>query len=286
MTQRLTNRIEDFVPKAITRLRELTVELRGEYDYKSYQSDRAEELLVMTREGYEFVDVLANTVDSGLTEDEIENLIDFFIKWLELNKTIPATYANIKKLSIQPKITVEVPPGGYALVVDLQAEINARIAGDQALNARIDDLEDQIGGITFPPGFFDGYVSTYQVVFDDDVRLHTHDNKDELDQIDSDDILNIKALQDHYESNGSPGGLHLSTEDRENLEELVASAMLFGGVWNWTGSAFPVAAKKGTLYIAGSGFGGPGDPVFVPTGKWFISLIDNATTYAHYSINI
>src|SRR5690606_29177131 len=90
----------------------------------------------------------------------------------------------------------------------------------QALLQRIIALETNQGGggLSLPLEFFDLYKGDYRVVFNDDERLHIHDNKAELDQLSPDDIINIKALQDHYQSLGNPGGQHVTQEDRDRWD--------------------------------------------------------------------
>ena len=108
--------------------------------------------------------------------------------------------------------------GSFATKAELNAEIQARIQGDAALDARIDALELFDPSTIFPSGFFDNYLGDYTVVFDDDPRLHSHGNFGELEQIEAPDIVNIKALTAHFESVGSPGGLHVSQADRDRWD--------------------------------------------------------------------
>lgn len=210
----ISQRVAEFVPKAKTRVRELTLELKDVFDYEGYQSDRSEELLLMITETNDFIRLLSYDNYGELTEKEINDAIDFFNKWLELHKVIAANYENYF-MPIAPNVVVS--PGNYALAMDLAAETAARILADASLDARVDALET--GGIdpgaVFPDGFFDNHNSTYAVVFDDDARLHTHANKPSLDELNADDISRIKALLAHYQSVGEPGGLHVNQADRD-----------------------------------------------------------------------
>lgn len=210
----LDQKITEFIPKAITRVRVLSQELIDVYQYNSYQSDRGDELLMMISETNDFIRLLQQEGMGGLTEKEASDLIDFFYKWLVLNKVLAASYQNYQ-IPIQENVVV--PNGTYALAVDLAAEIAARMAADAALDARVTILENDgvDPGTIFPPAFFDNYLTTYAVIFDDDVRLHTHSNLALLEQINATDITNIKALQAHYLSVGDPGGLHVSQADRD-----------------------------------------------------------------------
>jgi hypothetical protein len=212
----LEDRISTFIPKALTKAQTVHAELMEEFDYKGYQNEASKELLARVNETYNFVELL-NTTDRGaLTSKQISDLIDFFTDILDLNTVIAANYTNYFLPIVNN--TIILPSGNYATVEQLAAEIQARIDGDLYLLQRIEALEALLAdfdpGDVFPDNFFDNYNTTYAAVFDDDPRLHTHDNKDELDQIDDTDITNIKSLTAHYESIGNPDGQHVSPEDR------------------------------------------------------------------------
>ena len=217
----LEDRISQFIGKALTRLRVLQTELIEDFDYRGYLNDNAEELLLQISETYDFIDLISTDYKGGLTEKETRDLIDFFFWWLELDPVIAANYATYK-MPIQGNITIPGGGGGggYVTVAQLNAEIQARIAADQALSARITALEESVldPSTIFPEGFFDNYVGSYAVVFDDDPRLHLHANLTELDQILAPDIANIKALSAHFASIGDPGGMHVSQEDRDRWD--------------------------------------------------------------------
>jgi hypothetical protein len=218
----LEDRISQFIGKALTRLRVLQAELIEDFDYRGYLNDNAEELLLQISETYDYIDLLQSDYKGGLTEKEIRDLIDFFFWWLELAPVIAANYAYYK-MPVEGIIGGGgggggAPGGVYATVAQLNAEIQARIAADAALDARIDALELFDPSTIFPEGFFDNYLGSYSVVFDDDPRLHLHANLVELDQIAATDIVNIKALTAHFESVGSPGGLHVSQADRDRWD--------------------------------------------------------------------
>lgn len=214
MVATLADKISQFIPKAITRVRQLTLELGDEFDYQIYQNDISKELLLKVSKANDFIKLLSSSSNyGGLTERQVSDLIDFFIIWLELNTVIAANYVNYE-MPIAGNIVI-VSPGNYATNADLAAEIAARIAADQALSDRITALENAPpSGGNLPAGFFANYNTTYAVVFDDDVRLHTHNNKAALDQITTGDITNIKALASHFASIGEPGGQHVSLDDR------------------------------------------------------------------------
>ncbi|MEJ7644284.1 MAG: hypothetical protein WKF87_06795 [Chryseolinea sp.] len=210
-------KISDFIGKARTKVGILQTELLGEFDRRGYQSDRSQELSLMISETLDFVDLLF--VDE-LTNKEASDLIDFFIVWLDLNVVIAANFIHYQ-MPIAGNVLVD--GGNFPSSQDLAAEIAARIAGDQSLSSRVLILENnQIDPATiFPAGFFDNYVADYRVVFDDDVRLHTHANIDELDQIMEQDIVNLKTLDAHFASVGNPGGMHVTTEDRNRWDAIV-----------------------------------------------------------------
>jgi hypothetical protein len=212
MTSTLQNRIDNFIPSAVTKARELTVLLKSNYDYYRYQSPDSQEMLFKASETYDFVNLLTSPSFGGLTDDQIENSLDFFIEWLGLFKVIPAQYSLLNDLMLEQNTIVTAPSGSFATALDLANEIAARIAADIALNDRIDNLDLEL---PWPDDFFLNYNSTFAVVFDDDTRLHTHANKAEIDQIDGIDIANIKALTDHYASLGEPGGQHVTQQDRD-----------------------------------------------------------------------
>ena len=228
----LSDRISQFIGKALTRLRVLQTELIEDFDYRGYLNDNAEKLLLQISETYDFIDLVSTDYRGGLTEKQTRDLIDFFFWWLELAPVIAANYATYK----MPVVGIAGGGGGgggsgggnFATTSQLNAEIQARINADQALDARIDILEEFDPSTIFPEGFFDNYLGDYSVVFDDDPRLHTHANKAELDQLLAADIVNIKSLPAHFESIGDPGGLHLSAADRARWDA-AAEAIASGG---------------------------------------------------------
>lgn len=216
----LTDKIIDFTGKAFTQLRVETTDLIANFDRNGYQSVKSDELLLIIGETYDFLDLLQVDGYGGLTEREVSDLIDFFIKQLNLNDVVAANYLNYQMPIAANIISL---PGSYASAADLAAEIAARIAADQALSDRIDAIET--GGIDpgaiFPAGFWDNHVTTYTVVFDDDERLHDHANLLDLDQINGTDIVNIKALTAHFASLGHPGGMHVTQADRDRWDSNV-----------------------------------------------------------------
>ena len=214
----LTEKINDFVGKALTKLRELQTDLIDNFDRNGYQSVKSDELLLYIGETFDFIELLQVEDHGTLTDREVSDLIDFFIKQLDLNEVIAANYIFYK----MPVLGAGggsggLPPtsgGAYATIAQLGAEVSARIAADAALDARIDALEAASGGEVFPPGFFDNFLGTYSVVFDDDPRLHLHLNFPILEQLNDIDLANIKMLTAHYASIGDPGGMHVSSDDR------------------------------------------------------------------------
>jgi hypothetical protein len=204
-------RIRDFTPKVLTRVRALQTEFIGEFDGHDYQSERSEELMDMISESFDFLSLIGNQNQEALTDKEVNDLIDFFNDWLDLNMVIPATYGGIQML-VHPNQIVTIPSGSYATTVQLANETAARMSADSSLNIRIVAIENFLPESwedLFPAGFPEDFVKT------DDERLHEHDNKDDLDQLDADDIARIKELEDHFASVGETDGLHVSEEDRE-----------------------------------------------------------------------
>ena len=174
-------------------------------------------LLLFIGETFDFIELLQVPDYGKLTEREVSDLIDFFIKQLDLNEVIAANYIFYKMpvLGAGGGGGGGLPPtsgGAYATIAQLGAEVSARIAADAALDARLDALEAAGGGgAVFPPGFFDNYLGSYTVVFDDDPRLHEHANMLVLEQLNDIDLANIKMLTAHYESIGDPGGMHVTS---------------------------------------------------------------------------
>lgn len=209
----IQNRISVFLPQAMTQVRLLQAQLIDEYDPKGYQSEVSEDLLLKITETNDFISLLNTDGYCGMTDREISDTIDFFIKWLGLNEVITANYQNYF-MPVVINSGTSGQTGDFATVQQLNQEINNRIAVDNSLNVRITALENAAAEPIFPPGFFNNYAGTYTVVFDDDTRLHTHNNLPILQQIVQGDLDNIKALTAHYESVGNPGGLHVSADDR------------------------------------------------------------------------
>ena len=214
----VSQRVAEFIPLAKTKVRELTVELRvNHFNYNGYNSDTEAELLLQICETNDVVKLLCQSAYGGATDKQVNDIIDFYNKWLELHKVIPAQYQD-DQMALQPEETV--PAGTYATQQQLANEIAVRAAADAALNDRVTTLEGLFAGIgeIFPEGFFDNYDSTYTVVFDDDERLHTHDNKEVIDQFDEQDLERVKSLQNHFDSLGDPGGMHVNQEDRDRWD--------------------------------------------------------------------
>jgi hypothetical protein len=213
----IAQRVADFIPLAKTKVRALTVQLKGEFDYSGYQRQSQEDMMLKITETNDIVKLLVQENYGGLTEKQIHDTIDFYNRWLELHKVVAANYTDYT-MPVSPNIVV--PGGDYALASDLSAEIAARAAADSDLSDRITELENNgvDPGEIFPEGFFDNYFSTYTVVFDDDDRLHFHTNKLILDQLNDTDLTNIKGLVNHYLSVGDPGGMHVTQDDRDRWD--------------------------------------------------------------------
>lgn len=211
----LETKIQNFINKSLTKSRAIATDLNARFDRYGFISKDAQLLLMQSYEIKNFTNLLVKPGRGGLTDKETNDLIDFFWNWLELNKISFVVYSNLQTI-IQENITV--PSGTYALQSDLAAEINARQSADGNLNARVQVLEDnQLDPSTFfPAGFFDLQDTSDSVVWDDDPRLHTHDNKSVLDQISEDLLEDLEALQAHYDSIGNPSGVHVSSGDRTN----------------------------------------------------------------------
>jgi len=208
----IQNRIASFVPAAMTKVRQLQSQLRGEYDPRGYQSDTSEDLLLKITETNDFIKLLSLDDYAGMTDRQISDTIDFFIDWLTLNEVIAANYQNyFMPVNVDNSL---IPTSEYATIQQLNQETIARIATDAALDNRITVLEGLVGAPIFPPGFFSNYNTTYSVVFNDDTRLHTHNNLSVLQQITQTDVDNFQSLTAHFNSVGNPGGLHVSATDR------------------------------------------------------------------------
>jgi hypothetical protein len=220
----IENKISSFVNKAQTKIRDISKLLTAAYDYSGYQSKDSKELLIKLYETRNFVYLLSTPDRGGLSNKEINNLIDFFWKWLELNKTSFVSYPNLTNIIQQT--TLSVAPGTYALQADLISEIQARIAGDGGLSNRVTALENQNTQSVFPEGFFDGQNASNVNVWNDDTRLHTHANKAQLDQITAGLIAALQALSAHYASAGNPSGVHVSNTDRTAWNAMVTQAQL------------------------------------------------------------
>jgi hypothetical protein len=214
----MSYKIINFVAKAQTKLRSLQSDLISEFDIEGYQSDRSELLLLQITETYDFIDLISEDDYAGLSEKQVNDLIDFFSKWLDLHTVVAAEYRNFQ-MPIQPKMVVD--QGEFATSADLSSEIDARLAADQALSQRIDTLEGNaltLGDI-FPATFWDLHVADDKVVFNDDQRLHTHDNEDALNALTGDHITALNALDEHYENDQ----IHVSSEDRENWDNKLST---------------------------------------------------------------
>jgi hypothetical protein len=87
----------------------------------------------------------------------------------------------------------------------------------------------------------------------------------------------------------------ISEQDMRDFREDIAdsfinssdsSAVYFGGEWSFPGGNFPTSINSGTIYIAATDHGSLGDPDYVSTGTWFISLVNGANSYAQYSYKL
>ena len=207
-------KISNFVNKAQTRGRELATLLNLQFDH-GYQSKDSKNTMLMLYESRAFIRLLNTSDRGGLTDKQINDYIDFFWKWMGLNKVPMVNYTNLVN-NISDNILV--PSGTYALQADLATEIGNRQAGDASLDSRVTVLENSIPDANdfFPPGFFDNQVASNVNVWNDDVRLHTHSNKTQLDAITSQLLADLQALAAHYNSIGEPSGVHVSSGDRTN----------------------------------------------------------------------
>jgi hypothetical protein len=218
----LATKIPNFIGKAQAKMSVMGDSLIADFDPQGYQSEGSEDLLLKVYETRKFINLLLSSDYGGMTSKQISDNIDFFWKWLELNKILFVNYTNYQ-IPIQQNTIV--PSGNYALAADLTAEIDARAQGDSALDVRIDDIEAQLftAASVFPAGFWDNYVNDYSVVFDDDTRLHTHSNKAQLDLITGTMITNLTALGAHYTSIGNSSGVHVSSSDRTTWNAKVST---------------------------------------------------------------
>jgi hypothetical protein len=219
----LNTKISNFINKAQTKIREMAKSLSDKFDYQGYQSDDSKDLLLKLTNTREFI-VLLNTSDrGGLSDAEISSTIDFFWKWLELNKIAVVNYPNFQTI-IQENVVV--PSGNYALQSDLLAEVGNRQTADQALDVRIQVLEGFDPDAIFPPGFFDNQDASNVNVWDDDSRLHTHSNKTTLDNITNGLLTALQALEAHYASIGESSGVHVSSTDRSTWNAKISVTQL------------------------------------------------------------
>lgn len=224
----LSLKAADFINRAQTKVRQLAAYLSDNYDYnKNYQSEDVEKVLVQIYEFRQLIKMLLRTNYGEMSEKDVSDTIDFFSYWGELHDINAVTYSTYQSIIEGPVI---VESGAYALQVDLVTEINNRIAGDNALSARVTVLEhNQIDPSTiFPPHFFDKQVASNVNVWDDDTRLHTHANESILDQLDSTMLANIEALVAHYASIGNPSGVHVSSGDRTYWNAKVDPSVISG----------------------------------------------------------
>ncbi len=219
----LNTKIANFINKAQTKVRELAKLLISNFDRQGYQSADSEDLLLKLYETRNFIELLNTTDRGGMTDKQINDLIDFFWKWLELNKISFVNYPNLTT-NIQENIIV--PSGTYALQADLVAEVQARTNADVGLDERIQVLEGFDPETILPPNFFDNQVASNVNVWDDDTRLHTHANKDTLDDLTAELLTALQALEAHYASIGETAGVHVSTDDRNGWNAKVTVAQL------------------------------------------------------------
>lgn len=219
----LNTKIANFINKGQTKIRDMAKLLISNFDRQGYQSADSEDLLLKLYETRNFIELLNTSDRGGMTDKEINDLIDFFWKWLELNKISFVNYPNLAT-NIQENITV--PSGTYALQADLVAEVQNRTSADAALDERIVVLEGFDPGAIFPPNFFDNQNASNVNVWDDDTRLHTHANKTTLDSITEGLLTALQALEAHYASIGEPNGVHVSTDDRTGWNAKVTVAQL------------------------------------------------------------
>lgn len=221
----LSVKTAEFVNKAQTKIRELATYLVTNFDDGDYQSPDSRHALLQIYEFRQFTRQLLTYNYGGLTPKQVNDFIDYFTAWGNLNKISTVNYTSYQSI-IEENVTV--PAGNYALSVDLTAEIAARQAGDAALDVRVTVLENnQLDPDSiFPPHFFDNQVASNINVWDDDPRLHTHSNKSILDQISSgllSDLLNLAA---HYASYGGSGSLHITAAERTNWNAKLDSSAL------------------------------------------------------------
>lgn len=221
----LATKIPLFINKAVTKCRLIATALLDEFDPQGYQSDSSADLQLKLYETRQFLRLLNTDDFGGMTTKEISDNIDFFTSWLQLNKV-----ANVNYLSYSMPVqgNMIVVPGAYALQADLASEITARTQGDQSLSNRVQVLEDNYftPASVFPSGFWDNYNDDYTVVFDDDIRLHTHANKSQLDQITAGMISNLSALQAHYNSINGANSVHVTSAERTSWNARITSSQL------------------------------------------------------------
>lgn len=230
----LTTKIPNFINKAQTRLRELGTLLLGEFDSQGYQSEGSEDLSLKIYETRNFIDLLLTSDFGGMTNKEINDYIDFFTGWLQLRKVNAVNYTNYQMPISTPVLITN--PALYALAADLQAEANTRSSSDSGLNQRVTALENAAfePADVFEPGFFDNYVATYTVVFDDDSRLHTHGNKTQLDLITSQMLTDLGTLPAHFASLNSASALHVTTAERALWNAMTTPVQLAAALSNYS----------------------------------------------------
>jgi hypothetical protein len=248
-------RIDEFISKALTRGRDISTLLENEYDPRGgYQSIKSVEYQDQLSSVYAFFLLLrSDDRNEYLTDVQYKKLIEFYYDYLELEPVAVRVYTpNYIPVGYRSNPNSEI----YVSLSVYNAAIASLQAADTALQNAINDLNDQINAL-LPLDFFDNYVASYAVVFDDDVRLHTHANKSDLDELNSSDITNIKALTDHFNSVGEPGGQHLSPEDRVKL-----NAIPDGGSTTYDGQS------PTTLAVGGMPSG------TVLTGRTLVSILE------------
>lgn len=218
----LESKIAIFVNKAQTKNRALATLLMGEFDPQGYQSKKSRELLLKIGESYDFISLLSRESRGGLSDKEINNLIDFFTKWLDLSKVVVVNFTNYTTpINNQ---TVTVPADQYALRADLIAEEEQREDEIAAINAQIQEILGNIPDLadTFPEGFFDLYNADYKAVFNDDTRLHTHSNKAYLDEITAELLSALQSLSAHLANTT----IHITSLERTSWNARITTGAL------------------------------------------------------------
>ncbi len=216
-------KINTFINRATTRCREIATILLGSIDL-GYQDAKSKEWSAKLYEGRHFIRLLQTESKGDLTAQEQDDYIDFMWKWLELSPVHQVTYANYQ-MPIRNEM-VTVPAGAYALATALAAEITTRGQRDTYLLGLINGIDIPDLADAFPENFWDNLDGSNAAVFDDDPRLHEHDNLAVLDDLTADHITLLGEVEAHMNAIGQASSPHITTLERATWNAKISSSQL------------------------------------------------------------